>query len=83
MNTNSGHWEGTVSDIINASKYFNSKIYKDPREVGRFIKSNEHYFYFFDEIDIKYKRNNNSRMYIFNVINVINDTDVIYVTNVT
>ena len=83
VNTNSGHWEGTVSDIINASKYFNSKIYEDPRKVGRFIKSNEHYFYFFDEIDIKYKRNNNSRMYIFNVINVINDTDVMSVTNVT
>lgn len=33
-----GHWEGTASEMIEASKYFQARIYADPQKVGQALK---------------------------------------------
>ena len=36
-----GHWEGSASDIQNASKYFDSEVYDDVRKIGTDINKYE------------------------------------------
>ena len=77
-----GHWEGSASDIKDASKYLSWEIYDDVRKIGSLINKYEPLLYF-DGIDFKYDRGSGKkRKYIFNVINVTNDTDVIDDTDV-
>ena len=77
-----GHWEGSASDIITASKYLSHGIYDDARKVGSLINKYEPLFWV-DGIDYKYDRNKKKRGYIFSDINVTDVTNEIDVTNVT
>ena len=77
-----GHWEGSASDIKSASKYLSCEIYEDVRKVGALINKFEALLYF-DGIDYKTDRNKRGRKYIFNVIDVANDTNDTVVTNDT
>lgn len=77
-----GRWEGSASEIKNASKYLSWEIYDTPQKIGSLINKYEVLLHF-DRIDFKQSRDKKSRKYIFidtNVINVTNDTNVINVT---
>lgn len=82
VNQGNGHWEGSASDIKEASKYLSWEIYEDVRKIGSLINRYEPLLHF-DGIDFQIKRDKKSRKYIFNVTNVTNDTDADNVTNVT
>lgn len=64
LDQNKGHWEGSASDIITASKYFNSRIYEDASVVGRFINRNNRLF-FADGITSGFDRSSKSKKYLF------------------
>ena len=70
-----GHWEGSASDIQTASKYFDSEIYDDVRKIGTDINKYEPLLWT-DGIKYDVKRKSRGRCYIFNVINVTDDTHV-------
>jgi hypothetical protein len=70
LEQNNGHWEGSASDIIQASKYFNCQIYDDVRKVGRLINDWEGRFWVDGiqfALSLKDKR---KRKYIFDNIDV-------------
>ena len=75
-----GHWEGSASDIVEASKYLGCQIYDDVRKVGSLINKFEGLFWSVDGINCKYSRTKKERNYVFNVINV---THIMHVDNVT
>ena len=78
-----GHWEGSASDILEASQYLGTPIRDDTRRIGSFINKYEGLLWAQDRINFEYGRNNRRRNYIFNVIdgsNVINGTNVTDVT---
>lgn len=70
-----GHWEGSAQEIKNASKYLSQEIYDDVRKIGKQIYGYEAFLYF-DGIKLDSDRSSRARKYIFNVIDVTNDTDV-------
>lgn len=65
VSQNSGTWSGSVTEIINASKYFNTSIFEKPQHVGRFIQANSHLLEIMDNISMDYGKKDNQRMYIF------------------
>ena len=84
VNQGNGHWEGSASDIKEASKYLSCEIYDDVRKIGSLINKYEPLLHF-DGIDFNIRRSGKKRQYIFNVTNadnVTNDTDVQHVTQV-
>lgn len=62
-----GHWEGSASDIVDASKYFNCQIYDDVRKVGNLINKYEGLFWAVDRIiyDMKRVGHKRERKYVF------------------
>lgn len=81
LNQNGGHWEGSASDIVDASKYFNCQIHDDVRKVGSLINKYEELFWAVDGINYDMKRTGKKgRLYYFDVTNVTNDTNVSNVT---
>lgn len=63
-----GHWEGSASDIVEASKYLGSQIYDDVRKVGSLINKYEGLFWAVDKINYEYDtRKRGKRKYIFDV----------------
>ena len=83
VNQGSGHWEGSASDIQDASKYLGSQIYDDVRKVGSIINKFEALLYF-DGIRFDYlKGNGGKRKYIFNATDVTNADNATDVTNAT
>ena len=83
VNQGSGHWEGSASDIQDASKYLGSQIYDDVRKVGSIINKFEALLYF-DGIRFDYlKGNGGKRKYIFNATDVTNANNATDVTNAT
>lgn len=81
VNQGSGHWEGSASDIQEASKYLGSQIYDDVRKIGTIINKFEALLYF-DGIRFEFRRTNRDRKYIFNDTNVIHNTNITNDTNV-
>ena len=70
INQGNGHWEGSASDIQDASKYLGSQIYDDVRKIGSTINKFEALLYF-DGIRFDYDtRTRGKRKYIFNDVNV-------------
>ena len=82
-----GHWEGSASDIVDASKYLGCQIYDDVRKVGSLINKYEGLLVFADGIACVMKRTGKKgRVYHFddtNISNVTNDTNIINDTNIT
>ena len=70
-----GHWEGSASDIVDASKYLSRQIYDDVRKVGSLINKYEGLFWSVDKIEYEFDRNKSKRKYIFNVTNDTNVTN--------
>lgn len=62
-----GHWEGSVGDIVEASKYLGCQIYDDVRKVGSLINKYEGLFWAMDRINYDMKRmgHEGKRKYIF------------------
>lgn len=79
----SGHWEGSASDIVKASRYLGCQVNDDVRVVGKLISDFEGLFWAVDGLAIDGDRTGKKRSYIFDVINVTNDTNVINDTDVT
>ena len=81
VNQGGGHWEGSASDLIGASKYFaGCIIYDDSRKVGKLIGKYESYLAGIDGIIYEMKKTSKKNVYIFNStdsINSINSTDSI------
>ena len=69
-----GHWEGSASDIVNASKYLSRQIYDDVRKVGKIISNFEELFFTVDEISYHIKPNNKKNVYIFHSTHSTNST---------
>ena len=82
VNQGGGHWEGSVSDMRDVSKYLGCQIHDDVRKVGSIINKFEALLYF-DGIRFEIKRSSRERKYIFNVTDVSNVTNVTDVSNVT
>lgn len=80
---NGGHWEGSASDIVDASKYLSRQIYDDVRSVGGLISKYEGLLWAVDRINCHADRTSKKRMYHFNVTHVIDVTPVTLVTDVT
>ncbi len=82
---NGGHWEGSASDIVDASKYCGNQIYDDVRKVGSFINKHEGLLWAVDKINYNMKPTNKKNLYFFNSTNSTNSTystDSIYSTQV-
>lgn len=64
-----GHWEGSASDIIEASKYLGNQIYDDVRNVGSLINKYEALFWAVDGLSYDLKRvgHERKRKYVFNI----------------
>lgn len=78
-----GHWEGSASDIKEASKYLSWEIYDDVRKIGSLINKYEPLLHF-DGIDFGYEKGTRGkRKYIFNATNADDVTNADYVTNAT
>lgn len=77
-----GHWEGSASDVINASQYLSWKIYDTPKKVGNQIRRYDPLF-FLDGIRLDDGRKGNKRFFTFTVITDTNVTTVMTDTNVT
>lgn len=62
-----GHWEGSASDIVEASKYLGCQIYGDVRQVGSLINKYEGLFWAVDRINYDMKRvgHKRERKYVF------------------
>ena len=70
-----GHWEGSASDIKNASQYLGCEIFDDVRKIGACINKYEPFLYF-DKISYEYsKGTSGNRKYIFNADNAVNATN--------
>ncbi len=66
-----GHWEGSVSDIVDASKNFGIQIFDDVRKVGSLINKYEALFWAVDKINYRYDtKTRGKRKYIFDVAHV-------------
>ena len=62
-----GRWEGSASDIVDASKYLSRQIHDDVRKVGSLIGKYEGLFWVVDGLKYDYgKGTNGKRKYIFN-----------------
>lgn len=82
-----GHWEGSASDIKEASKYLSWEIYEDVRKIGNLISRYEGLLWAQDGITHDYDATGKrgKRRHIFknnNVANVENDDNVVDVDNV-
>lgn len=78
-----GHWEGSASDIKNASQYLGCEIFDDVRKIGACINKYEPFLYF-DKISYEYnKGTSGNRKYIFNAINAVNATNADNADNAT
>lgn len=72
-----GHWEGSASEIKEASKYLSWEIHDDVRKIGSLINKYEPLLHF-DGIDFKYDtKTRGKRKYIFNVVNDTNVDNVV------
>jgi hypothetical protein len=78
-----GQWEGSASDVVEASKYLGSPISEDVRVVGSLINKYEGLFWALDGLAMEGERTGKKRRYIFNDINVTNVNNVNNVNNVT
>ena len=78
-----GTWEGSANEIIEASKYFNSRIYDDASVVGRWINQFSNHFWL-DGIEVHYgqKGKNRKRVYNFTVLSVPSVQTVLSVPSV-
>lgn len=64
-----GHWEGSASDIVEASKYLGSQIHDDVRKVGSLINKYEGLLWAVDRLNYEYDtKTRGKRKYIFNVV---------------
>ena len=80
----SGHWEGSASDIVDASKYLGSQIHDDVRKVGSLIGKYEGLFWAVDGLRYDYgKGTNGKRKYIFNATYATNVSNATYADNAT
>lgn len=78
-----GRWEGSASDIVEASKYLESQIYDDVRKVGSLVNKYEGLLWSVDKINYEYDiRTRGKRKYIFNVVHVANVAHVSHVADV-
>lgn len=78
-----GHWEGSASDIKNASQYLGCEIFDDVRKIGACINKYEPFLYF-DKISYEYnKGTSGNRKYIFNAINADNAVNATNADNAT
>lgn len=76
---NNGHWEGSSSEIKEASKYYSCQIYDDVRKIGSLINKYEGLLWSVDGIVFEYaKGTGGKRIYKFNATNADN---VINATN--
>lgn len=81
---NNGHWEGSTSDIVEASKILNCQIYDDVRKVGSLINKYEGLFWAVDGINYEYSKGTKGRRkYIFNASLVSNATNATNASNAT
>lgn len=79
-----GHWEGSASDIVDASKYLSSQIYDDVRKVGSLIGKYEGLFWAVDRLNYEYsKGTKGKRRYIFNATHANNVTHATHADNAT
>ena len=78
-----GRWEGSASDIVEASKYLESQIYDDVRKVGSLVNKYEGLLWSVDKINYESDiRTRGKRKYIFNVVHVANVAHVSHVADV-
>lgn len=82
VKSGSGHWEGSASDIKEASKLLNCHIYDDVSQIGKKINNFEPFLYF-DHINVDFDRSSKKKKYIFTDTTVISDTTVVSDTTVT
>lgn len=67
---NNGHWEGTASEIISASKYFAGlTVYDKPEKVGKEVARFSRWMNSWDSIEFHYDENSRPRKYQFSVNN--------------
>ncbi len=79
-----GRWEGSASEIQEASKYFGCQIYDDVRKIGSLINKYEGLLWTYDRIQYEYNKGSGGRRkYIFNAADVINAADATYADNAT
>lgn len=79
-----GHWEGSASDIVDASKFFKCQIYDDVRKVGSLINKYEGLFWAVDGFNYEYgKGTKGKRKYIFDATNADNATHATNAGNAT
>ena len=79
-----GHWEGSASDIKNASKYLSWEIYDTPQKIGSLIRKYEALLYFdgIEFVDKGHVGKTRTRTLSFNVLNDRNVQSVQDVHNV-
>jgi len=65
VSQNGGTWSGSVTEIINASKYFNTPIYEKAQQVGSSIQRYSSFLAGIDHITYDYQRKEHGRIYIF------------------
>ena len=78
-----GHWEGSATDIVEASKYLGCQVNDDVRKVGSLINKYEGLFWAVDGLSLDGDRTGKKRSYIFDDTHVTNATNDTHVTNVT
>lgn len=85
VKTNGGHWEGTTSEIIEASKYLSWQIYDKPQQVGGKINDFIGELWAVDGITVNRGRKGKAgvRVYIFDVSVVSDVVDVSVVSDVS
>lgn len=78
-----GHWEGSATEIKEASKYLSWEIYEDVKKIGKFIRENDDLFQGIDGINPVASRTSSNKRWVFNGTNGTNGTDVTNGTNGT
>ncbi len=82
LSTNNGRWEGSASDLKKCSEVMNcKKIEERAEQIGKFINNNTEFLLWYDNIEVKSRRTNKNKLYIFTY--TTNTTNTANTTNTT
>ena len=83
LSTNNGRWEGSANDLKKCSEVMNcKKIEERAEQIGKFINNNTEFLLWYDNIEVKSRRTNKNKLYIFAyTTNTTNTADTTNTTN--